>query len=231
MPDLEYLVVAPHPDDAELGAGGMIALLKAQGSAVGVLDLTDGEPTPYGSPEIRRRETDAATAVLGLDWRGNLGLPNRSLTADLEARRRLAGVIRELRPHTLVAPYWEDAHPDHVAASALVDAARFWAKLTKTDLPAGPHYPRRILYYFSVHLRLHPRPSFVMDITPYLETKMRAIACYRSQFIEGRPPTPPTLLDDLRDRARYWGWAIGTGYGEPFVSREDVGLRGLGDLV
>jgi bacillithiol biosynthesis deacetylase BshB1 len=231
MPSLDYLVIAPHPDDAELGAGGAILLLKAQGASVGVLDLTDGEPTPHGSPEIRRRETDAASAILGLDWRGNLGLVNRRLEADLESRARLAGMIRQLRPRFLLAPYWEDAHPDHVAASTLVDAARFWAKLTKTDLPGEPFYPERILYYFSVHLRLHPKPSFVLDVTPHIDRKMEAIACYCSQFIEGRPTTPPTLLDDLRDRARYWGWAIGAGYGEPYVVREEVGLRGLRDLM
>jgi bacillithiol biosynthesis deacetylase BshB1 len=231
MAPLDYLVVAPHPDDAELGAGGAILLLKAEGARVGVLDLTNGEPTPFGTPEIRRRETDAATAILGLDWRDNLGLPNRSLVHDLDARARLAGVFRQTRPRFLLAPYWEDAHPDHVAASALVDAARFWAKLTRTELPGEPHYPQRIFYYFSVHLRLHPKPSFVLDISAYLDRKMDAIACYRSQFIEGRPTEPPTLLDDLRDRARYWGWAIGTRYGEPFVCREEVGLRSLRDLA
>lgn len=231
MADLDYLFIAPHPDDAELGAGGAIALLKNQGARVGVLDLTDGEPTPHGSPEIRQRETVAATAALGLDWRGNLGLPNRLLQPGLQARGLLAGVFRDLRPRYLFAPYWEDAHPDHVAASELVDAARFWAKLTKSDLPGAPHYPERIFYYFSVHLRLHVRPSFVLDITPFIDVKMKAIACYHSQFIEGRPTAPPTLLDDLRDRARYWGWAIGAGYGEPFVCREEVGLRGLRDLA
>ena len=96
--NLDYLVIAPHPDDAELGAGGAILLLKAQGASVGILDLTDGEPTPHGSPEIRRQETEAASAILGIDWRGNLGLPNRSLMADLEARRRLAGMLRQLGP-------------------------------------------------------------------------------------------------------------------------------------
>jgi bacillithiol biosynthesis deacetylase BshB1 len=231
MPTLDYLVIAPHPDDAEIGAGGAILALRAKGASVGVLDLTDGEPTPHGSPEIRRRETDAATAVLGLTWRGNLSLPNRRLEASLEARGRIAGALRELRPRVLFAPYWEDSHPDHVAASALVDAARFWAKLTKSDLAGEPHYPERVYYYFSVHLRLHPRPSFVLDITPHIDAKMRAIACYRSQFIDGRDPTPPTPLDDLRDRARYWGWAVHTGYGEPFVCREEIGLRGLGDLI
>src|SRR6516162_10116514 len=231
MTNLDYLVMAPHPDDAELGAGGTILLLKSQGASVGVLDLTDGEPTPHGSPETRRRETEAATVVLGLDWRGNLGLPNRSLVADLEARRRLAAALRQLRPRILLAPYWEDAHPDHVAASALVDAARFWAKLTKTDMPGDPHYPQRIVYYFSVHLRLHVKPSFVVDVTPHHDAKMRALACYRSQFIEGRPTAPPTFLDELRDRGRYWGWAIGAGYGEPFLCREEIGLRDLQHLV
>src|SRR3954447_13547538 len=173
MPELDYLVIAPHPDDAELGVGGTILLLRARGAAVGVLDLTDGEPTPHGSPEIRRRETEAATAVLGLTWRGNLGLTNRRLVADLEARAQLAGMIRQLKPRILFAPYWDDAHPDHVAASALVDAARFWAKLTKTNLPGEPHYPQRILYYFSVHLRLHHRASFVLDVSAHLETKMK----------------------------------------------------------
>jgi bacillithiol biosynthesis deacetylase BshB1 len=227
MTDLDYLVVAPHPDDAELGAGGTILLLKSQGARVGVLDLTDGEPTPHGSPEIRRRETEAATAVLGLDWRGNLGLTNRSLTADLDSRRRLAVALRQLRPRYLLAPYWEDAHPDHVAASALVDAARFWAKLTKTDMPGEPHYPQRIFYYFSVHLRLHVQPSFVLDVTAQHEQKMRALACYRSQFVEGRPD----FLTELQERSRYWGWLIGAGYGEPFLCREEIGLRGLRDLV
>jgi N-acetylglucosamine malate deacetylase 1 len=231
MKNLDYLVIAAHPDDAELGAGGAILLLKAEGAKVGVLDLTSGEPTPHGTLEIRQTETNAATQVLGLDYRGNLGLPNRSLTADLEARHRLAGVLRQLRPRVLFAPYWEDAHPDHVAASALVDTARFWAKLTKTDLPGDPHFPERIVYYFSFHLRLHHRASFVLDISPHFDKKLEAVASYRSQFVEGRPTAFPTFLDDLRANARYWGWTIGAGYGEPFLIREEVGLRGLRDLL
>jgi bacillithiol biosynthesis deacetylase BshB1 len=228
---VDYLVIAPHPDDAELGVGGTISLLLSQGKRVGVLDLTDGEPTPFGSPEIRAREAAEATAVLGLSWRGNLGLVNRRLQADLESRARLAGMLRQLRPRTLFVPYWEDTHPDHVAASRLIDDARFWSKLTKSDLPGEPHHPSRVFYYFSIHLRIHPKPSFVMDVTSSIETKMRALACYRSQLIEGKPTSHPTLLDDVRDRARYWGWSINTGYGEPFVSREEIGLRGLGELV
>lgn len=228
-PSLQYLVVAPHPDDAEIAAAGAILALKAQGQSVGILDLTSGEPTPHGTPELRQRETAAANAVLGVDWRGNLGLPNRALTADLESRRQLAGMLRQLRPRILLAPYWEDAHPDHVAASALVDAARFWAKLSKTDLPGEAHFPERIIYFFSVHWRLHIQPSFVLDISEHIDKKMQALACYHSQFIAGRPESP-TFLDEVRDRARYWGWTIGTRYGEPFLCREVVGLRSLQDL-
>jgi bacillithiol biosynthesis deacetylase BshB1 len=226
---LDYLVVAAHPDDAEIGVGGTIIGLKALGAKVGVLDLTSGEPTPHGAPEIRARETEAASGILRLDWRGNLGLANRSLVANLEARRQLACNLRQLRPRVLLTHYWEDAHPDHIAASSLVDAARFWAKLTKTDLPGTPHFPERILYFFSVHLRLHVQPSLVVDVTAHHETKMKALACYHSQFIAGRPNA--TILDDIRDRGRYWGWTIGTGFGEPLKSRELVGLRDLQTLL
>jgi N-acetylglucosamine malate deacetylase 1 len=229
-PHLDYLVIAAHPDDAELCVGGAILALKAQGAKVGVLDLTNGEPTPHGSLDIRKRETDAATKLLGLDWRGQLDLPNRALLADIDARRKVATVLRQLKPRVLLSHYWEDAHPDHVAASALVDAARFWAKLTKTDMPGEPHYPAKVLYFPSMHLRLHVKPSFVLDVTAYHEQKMQAIACYHSQFIAGRSMTPPTALDDIRDRARYWGWTIGAQYGEPFLSREEVSVRDLQQL-
>lgn len=228
---LDYLVIASHPDDAEIGVGGTILSLKDQGAKVGILDLTSGEPTPHGSLEIRQAETAASTQILGVDWRGNLGLSNRSVQADLDSRRQLAIVFRQLRPKVLLSHYWEDAHPDHVAASALTDAARFWAKLSKTDMPGEPFYPARIFYYFSVHLRLHVRPSFVVDVTKAHERKMRALACYHSQFVQGRPQDPPTFLDEVADRARYWGWTIGAGYGEPFLCREEVGVRSLRDLL
>src|SRR6185369_5824537 len=99
---LDYLIITCHPDDAEICCGGAILSLKEMGAKVGVLDLTNGEPTPQGSPEIRQRECEAATRILGLDWRGNLGLPNRSLVHDLDARRQLAIAIRQLRPRVLI---------------------------------------------------------------------------------------------------------------------------------
>lgn len=211
--------------------GGAILKLKAQGHRVGILDLTNGEPTPFGSPEKRAEETAAATRLLGIDWRENLGLPNRFLEPSLEARAKLAGVIRQTRPRWIFCPYWTDAHPDHVAATPLVEAARFWAKLTKTDLPGLPHYPERIYYYYCVHLRIVAQPAFVFDISEFWERKLAILQCYHSQLIEGRSQESPTLLDRIRDQAAYWGWAIGTRYGEPFASREPIGLTRLDGLV
>ena len=155
---LDVLAVATHPDDAEIGVGGTLNCCQRQNLRVGVLDLTTGEPTPHGSLEIRARETAAASKELGLHWRQNLGLPNRSLEHTLEARRALATVFRLTRPKLILAPYWEDSHPDHLAASSLVDAARFWAKLSRTDMPGDPYVPPRVFYYFSIHLRIHPPP-------------------------------------------------------------------------
>jgi len=228
---LDVLVVSPHPDDAELGMAGAILKFQAEGLAVGVLDLTSGEPTPFGSPEIRAQETAAATAILRLGWRENLGLPNRSLEPTIAARAKLAGVFRQTRPRWIFAPYWIDAHPDHVAATQLIEAARFWSKLTKTDLPGDPHYPERIFYYYCVHLRLIAQPAFVLDISAYWEQKRAAIECYRSQFIEGRPQESPTFVEQLRDQAATWGWSIGVRYGEPFASREPIGLTSMNTLM
>lgn len=225
---LDVLVVAPHPDDAELGMGGAILKMQSEGLAVGVLDLTSGEPTPHGSPELRAKETAAASKILGLQWRENLGLPNRSLEPTLENRAKLAGVIRQTRPRWLFAPYWVDAHPDHTAATKLVDDARFWAKLSKTDMPGERHHPERIYNYYCVHLKQAAQPAFVLDISDYWDTKLKSIEAYESQFITGRDGS---FLQQLRDEASYWGKTIGVQYGEPFHCREPIGLSGFGNLV
>ncbi|MCA9009654.1 MAG: PIG-L family deacetylase, partial [Planctomycetaceae bacterium] len=109
MLPLDILVVAPHPDDAEISVGGTIAVSVQQNLRVGVVELTSGEPTPHGSLETRRRETEKSTEILGLTWRSNLDLPNRSLQATLDARRKLAEVFRTVRPQIILAPYWQDA--------------------------------------------------------------------------------------------------------------------------
>ena len=229
--NLDVLVVAPHPDDAELGMGGAILKMMAAGQSVGVLDLTNGEPTPHGTPEIRAAETTAASQVLGLSWRENLGLPNRRLEADLEARKKLAEVFRQTRPKWIFAPFWIDAHPDHLAATQLVDAARFWAKLTKSDMKGDPFHPSRIFNYYCVHLKMHAQPAFVLDISEQWEQKKEAIACYTSQFITGRELVNPSFIEQLEIEAAYWGKTIGVRYGEPFTSREPIGLSGFAELV
>ena len=234
---LDVLAIAPHPDDAEISVGGTLVTCRDQGLSVGVLDLTDGEPTPHGTTEIRARETAAAMQVSELDWRQNLGLPNRQLEHTLTARQLVASVLRTVRPRIILAPYWEDAHPDHVMASELIDAARFWSKLTRTDEPGQlplegePFWPPRIYYYWSIHLRIHPTPAFVLDISDAIDRKLEAVRCYESQVLQGRPTKHPTLLDDIRDRARYWGWTIGRAYGEPFASREEIGISGFDRIV
>ena len=231
IPSLDVLVVAPHPDDAELGAGGTILKLQASGLKVGVVDLTDGEPTPHGSPETRAEETRKATEVLGLAWRGNLGLVNRELEATLDARRKLAVVMRLSSPRWIFAPYWEDAHPDHVAATAIAEAARFWAKLTKSDMPGDPWHPERIFYYYCVHLKLAIQPAFIVDISDQWPEKKLAIEAYQSQFITHRASESPTPLEQFQVDAAYWGKMIGRRFGEPFASREPVGLESLQGLI
>ena len=231
MHQLDVLVVAPHPDDAEISVGGIIAATRSQGLRVGVVELTNGEPTPHGSLEIRRRETAVATKILDLTWRGNLDLPNRSLQPTLDARRKLAEVFRRTRPGIILAPDWQDAHPDHVAASSLCDDARFWAKLSRSDLAGEPYWPPMLLHFFSIHLRIHPAASIVVDVSPFIETKMNAVKAYHSQLIEGRSTEYPTVIDDIRDRTRYWGWTIGKAFAEPLLNREQVGVRSLNDIL
>lgn len=228
---LDILVVAPHPDDAELGMGGTIVKLLRAGWRVGILDLTDGEPTPFGSTDIRAAETAAASLAMGLGWRRNLGLPNRRLEASLENRALLAEEIRLARPRWLFAPYWVDAHPDHVAATELIEAARFWAKLTKTDLRGEPWHPQRVFHYYCVHLKQHPQPAFVVDISAEWPAKKEALACFQSQFVRGREGVSPSFLEQLELEARWWGKTIGVNYGEPFACREPIGLGGLEQLI
>lgn len=229
--ELDVLVVAPHPDDAELGAGGAILKMQEHGMRVGVLDLTDGEPTPHGTIQLRQQETDAASKVLGLAWRANLGLTNRSLVADLESRKRLAEVFRLVKPKWLFAPYWGDAHPDHVAATQLIEDARFWAKLSKSEMSGTPFHPERIYNYYCVHLKSHPQPAFVLDISQQWDRKIAAIGCYVSQFVTGREHMQPSFLEGLEIEAAYWGKTIGVKYGEPFHCKEPIGLVSLDSLI
>ncbi len=228
---LDVLVVAPHPDDAELGMGGAICKMLQQGRRVGIVDLTTGEPTPHGSSEIRLRETAVASEALGIQWRYNLGMENRFLEPTLQNRHRLAGLFRLTRPRWIFAPYWSDAHPDHVAATELVEAARFWSKLSKSDLAGDPFHPERIYYYFCIHLKMVPQPAFILDISEQWPIKAASIFAYQSQFVTGRSAEPPSFVERLREDAAFWGKAIGVRYGEPFASKEPIGMKGFDLLI
>ena len=214
------LVIAPHPDDAEIGMGGTIAALVAQGVRIVLLDLSDGEPTPHGSTAIRITEARAASSILGAQERIFLDLKNRAIFDCVETRNKVANVIRRVKPTVVFSPYWEDAHPDHTQASQLIDGARFYAKFVKSDLEHEPWYPRKQFYFFSTHLRVAVQPSFIFDISAHLEQKMESIAAYDSQF--GSHTTNATRISQIRSEARYWGMQIGTDAGEPFVCRENI---------
>ncbi len=209
--------------------GGTICLLLAQGHEVVMCDLTNGEPTPMGTPERRAVEAADAARLLGVERRITLPLPNRYLQHTIEARTQVAEVIREVRPDVLFAPYWVDAHPDHVAACALAEAARFAAKLTKTDMRGEPHYPGRVYHFLSTHYRLHVKPSFIADISDHIDTKLAAVKAYASQFNEARGTA--VLLDAIREVNGYWGRLIHRRYGEAFVCREEIGVTRWDGLI
>ena len=222
------LIVGPHPDDQEIGMGGTILRFVAQGHNVLLLDMTDGEPTPYGSTETREREWTAASKILGVPRR-LLGLENRLLEHNIEARHQVAGAIREHQASIVFLPFFEDAHPDHRATTRIVEDARFDAKLTKIDLPGSPIYPKWLFYYYCMHLRFVANPSFCLDISDQMDTKERAILAYESQFV--LPERNRKVVESLRHMNAYMGSRIGCEYAEPFYTKEPLGLSTLGELV
>jgi LmbE family N-acetylglucosaminyl deacetylase len=192
-----------------------------------LLDLSNGEPTPRGDPETRDREAAAAADILGVAGRNILDLPNRSLMDNADARTKVAEAIREVRPDLLFVPYWIDAHPDHVQASRLCDAARFQAKYTKSGMAGDPWYPPKILYYLCSHLKVEFPADLVVDVSGHFDTKVAALKAYRTQFEDdGAWP----VVDLLERYARYFGALIGAEYGEPLVSREPVGITDIRDM-
>lgn len=194
--------------------GGTIARLVDQGHDVLLVDMTDGEPTPYGDPQTRAVESAAAADILGVT-RVQLGLPNRSVEHSLDARHRVAGIIRSHQATVIFAPYFEDAHPDHVATTRIVEDARFDAKLTKIDLPGEPIYPTWFFYYYCTHLRHVPNPSFFVDIESSWDRKRASILAYESQFV--RPEKNRAIIDWLEAAAVFHGSRIGCAKAEPLI--------------
>lgn len=237
---MNILVVGPHPDDQELGMGGTIARLCAQGHAVTLLDMTTGEPTPFGDEATRVREAAHAAAELAAPppagksiRRVALGLPNRFVEHTIESRHKVAGVIRAVQAGIVFTPYFEDAHPDHIAVTRIVEDARFDAKLTKISMPGDdgkpPLYPKWLFYYYATHLRITPRPSFLIDTTGFAEKKQAAIRAYASQFEKN--PKNQHVPAWIASQDAYFGSRIGTKAAEPFFTREPIGLTSLDALA
>ena len=227
---ITILAVGSHPDDVEAGMGGSILKFLKLGHEAHVVDLTNGEPTPHGTLELRSEECNKASALLGVSGRINLDLPNRYLFDNIESRNKLAEVIRRVRPHIMFLPYWEDSHPDHIQATQIGEAARFYAKLTKTDLAGEPWYPGRILYYLWSHQRIHLSPAFIVDISDEFENKVEAAKSYKSQYAYDEERWQD-VKGAMHSCGQYFGSLIGVRYGEPFASREKIGLRDIRDLI
>jgi len=246
------IVFGPHPDDQELGMGGTIAKLAERGHRVLLCDMTDGEPTPYGDPRTRAEEARAAALILspkpGAGGEGGvlddpkpikrvlLDMPNRYVEHTIENRHKVAGLIRAHQADILFVPFFEDAHPDHRAVTRIVEDARFDAKLTKVDMPVppgfdrigDPKYPKWIFYYYCTHLRWVADPTFVVDISGYEDRKRRAIEAYHTQFV--LPEKNRKVVDWVDAAGKYIGSRIGVAAGEPFYTKEPLGLSNFASL-
>ena len=219
---VDVLAIAAHRDDVEQTCGGTLLVQQSLGWKTGILDLTQGESGTRGTAAEREAEANAAAAILHVSHREALDLPDGSLQNTLEARLKMAAVLRRLRPRVVILPYWQGRHPDHYTASTLGYEACFAAGLSKMDIPGAPHRPYKILY---ASLYADVRPTFVVDITPHIETRLQSLLAYRSQY--GSQPTGTGLFvpeEDIRERtfatARHYGLLAGVRYAEPFVQKE-----------
>ena len=224
----DILIIGAHPDDIELGFGASAAMLAQKGLNVAFLDLTNGEPTPFGDPATRAREAEEAARILGASQRITLDLPNRELTDSVEARHKVAAVYRRLRPKLLFIQRGPDAHPDHIDGSMIAIKARFDAKLTKSTIPGEPFYPARVFMYLASHLRLHAKPAFILNVTSCFSKKLEVIKTYKSQFAAaGREEM---MLKRVEEVGAYYGRLINVEYGEPVFCDEEIGLDDIRDL-
>src|ERR1700731_3692420 len=182
---LDLLAIAAHPDDVELTCGGTLLKMAHAGYKTGILDLTAGEMGTRGTPEIRAKEAAKSAKLLRVSWRGNLGVPDSDVQPNRQHKLRLAAVTRELRPKTVILPYWEARHPDHYHASTLGYEGCFLAGLKQLPLDGEAYRPFKVLYSTAY---ANMRPTFIVDITEQYEQRRRAILAYGSQFRpKGRP--------------------------------------------
>ena len=203
------------------------------GYKVGLLDLTEGESGTRGNPELRAQESSRASKVMGIVHRENLHLPDAGIEDVRQYKLKVAQKIRDLRPRTVILPFWKGRHPDHYTTGQIGYEACFLAGLEKLPLIGSPYRPHKVIYA-SLYLPT-VRPTFVVDITAQFERKLKAILCYASQF-SARKDTQNLFPSraDLRERigglARHFGLMIGARYGEPFVTREVAAVEDIVDM-
>jgi len=229
---LDVLAIAAHPDDVELTCGGTLLKMAHKGYKTGILDFTEGEMGTRGSREIRAKESAQAAKILKVSWRGNMNVPDSDVQPTRQNKLRLATFIRELRPHTVIIPYWKARHPDHYHASTLGYEGCFLAGLKQLPLEGEPFRPFKILYATSFE---DMPATFVVDITGQYETRRKAILAYASQFRPAKSEKKQRVflaIDELDSRmdllAQRYGQLIGVRYGEPFLQKE---MMAVDDVV
>lgn len=218
---IDLLAIAAHPDDVEQTCGGVMLKMADAGYRTGIIDLTAGDMGTRGTPETRVEESHAAAKILKVTHRENLHFPDARLENSMAGRMTLAHRIRELRPRTVILPYWQGRHPDHYRASEIGYEACFLAGLRKIDQYTEPHRPHKIIYA-SIYANV--TPSFVVDITQYFDKRMESLMAYRSQYAGGTDlfPEEAEIRERLSCVARFYGNLIGVRYGEPYVVKETM---------
>ena len=222
---VDVLAIAAHRDDVEQTCGGTLLRMAARGLHTAILDLTRGEAGTRGTAEDRAREADEAAHLLGVSRREALDLPDGAIENTLENRIKIVRVLREMRPRVVILPYWQARHPDHAIVATLGYEACFLSGLAKVETGSAPHRPFKIVY---ASLYADVRPSFIVDITPFIEQRHAALMAYKSQYANQHAGSALFVPEEeIRERtfaeARHYGLLAGVKYGEPFVQKE-VGL-------
>jgi bacillithiol biosynthesis deacetylase BshB1 len=225
MEPVDVLALAAHRDDVEQTCGGTLLRMHSLRLRTAILDLTRGEAGTRGSAEERAGEAEEAAGILRVAWREALDIPDGRVENTWENRIKIVRKLRQLRPRVVILPYWQGRHPDHYNSGTLGYEACFLSGLAKIDTGEPPFRPFKIIY---ASLYSDVRPSFVVDITPFIEERFRALLAYRSQYAD--QPSGGALFvphDEIRERtfslARHYGLLGGVRYAEPFVQKE-VGL-------
>ncbi|HWI52348.1 MAG TPA: bacillithiol biosynthesis deacetylase BshB1 [Symbiobacteriaceae bacterium] len=229
---IDLLAFGPHPDDVELGMGGTLARQAAAGYQTAIIDLTRGEMGSNGTPAQRVAEGEAAATILGCAWRRNLALPDRGLDPrDPEQLRKVVDAIRMVRPQVAAINWGVDRHPDHGAASRLLEEALFTSGLRRYETEFEAYRPAKVVYYF---INDEAEPSFFVDITEYQAKKSESVFAHRSQFlipaggVETRLNRAGGLPYLVESRDRLFGAKVGVQYAEGFIARQP---RLVADLI